>query len=208
MTFINIYIGPMKACWTLPGHLLDLRLPQLRRLADIHGPTALHLPKEDPAVFATIVDWLFSGNIACHGAQHDDNYGNRMEHWLLLNAILKFAEEVNSDKLILDTEEHMRACLQERRVLYSPQEIQCIFNIPIPKLCILVVQEALDKLQEMPQDSQKIINILLELSDDLTSREDPTWVQILPCHPEFRRQLGQAIKNSQHISVDVNEEMG
>jgi hypothetical protein len=182
---IFIIVGPTQVSWRLPADLLCDKLPGFTPTvqASLRESNALsiHLKKEDPAVFATVVDWLLSGNLDCHKSHElaDSNESHHSLHWYKVHA---FAERYYSAKLCNAAISRTRLCLLLSESLPNPAEIQDMFSQDPTnqRFQNLIVTE--------------VVNAFLSLSMDDVRKGMSELIDTISSHPTFHALFLVAVK--------------
>jgi hypothetical protein len=142
---------------------------------------SLHISKGEPSVFATVVDWLLSGNLECHNSHEsvDSNEGHHVLHWYKVHT---FAERYHSEKLCNAAIHRARLCIQLSRSLPNSAEIQSMFNHSPANQCFqnLIVTE--------------VVNTFFALSMDDVRKGMPEMIETISSHPAFQSLFLIAVK--------------
>jgi hypothetical protein len=178
---VKVYVGPEKALWFLPEHLLCDRVPFFR--SAFQGgfreskERVLELPEDDPIAFAFIVDRVFSEwRIGSKLAKDQEGYQ------LIWCKIYVLADKLGRSDIACSAEQGYMWHIRSRRD-------RCInegLDLPI------VDPAAAKFLYENTTDSATMRKTLAQTASDLhfTSpcMSAPTmerWVESASCHPEF-----------------------
>jgi hypothetical protein len=169
----------------LPGDLLCEKIPDLisaiRPSSDKNQTVSIHLKKEDPTIFAAVVDWLLSDTLNWQMSHQsvESNDERHFVHWCDLH---EFAERFHIGKLCIATANRMRLSLRASNWLPSAAEIRTVFYRLPDGHCLqqLVITEILDAF------------LCLSIEDFKQQVEE--WVEITNCHPIFQVQFLTALK--------------
>jgi hypothetical protein len=142
---------------------------------------SLHISKGEPSVFATVVDWLLSGNLECHKS-HESVGSNEAHHCLHWYKVHTFAERYHSEKLCNAAINRARLCIRLGSSLPNSAEIQNMFSQSPANQFFqnLIVTE--------------VVNTFFTLSMDDVRKGMPELIETISSHPEFHSLFLIAVK--------------
>jgi len=189
--FIKISVGPNGVSWTLNKELACDRIPALKTAVQAspsnHEIVRLSL-KEDPTIFAFIVDWALTLRLDVQLTHDFQNDTVDEEQLALLCGIYECSHRLEMNTLSLEVFNQMKRCLRHSRSLPNPKVLDFIYS-----------NTAVDgPVQQVI--GQEIVELFVKASTEEVSNKVLRWADITTSHRGLTVQFMLALKKRRDIA--------